>query len=128
MQNTMNGLYHLASQAKNVHWNVTGPSFYGIHKVCDELDASARALGDRVAERMRFKAEMPMIENDASLTTVPQSTNPIFLVETLLEVLDEIYSVAQRDRKVADAPEIAMFDDIQEELGKFTYFLKSFEL
>ncbi|MGL4994046.1 MAG: ferritin-like domain-containing protein, partial [Bacteroidales bacterium] len=80
MQNTMNGLYHLASQAKNVHWNVTGPSFYGIHKVCDELDESARALGDRVAEHMRFMNHMPMIEHDASLTTVPQSTNPIFLV------------------------------------------------
>ena len=128
MQNTMNGLYHLASQAKNVHWNVTGPSFYGIHKICDEVDEVVRGLGDRVAEHMRFMNQMPMIEHDPSLTTVPKTSNAIALVDTLLEILDDVYSTAESDRKGADSSEKAIIDDIQEELGKFIYFLRSFEL
>lgn len=128
MQDTMNGLYHLASQAKNVHWNVTGPSFYGIHKICDEIDATARDLGDRVAERMRFKEEMPMIQHDSTLTTVPQTSNATQLVDSLLEVLQEVYTIAEQDRRGADSPEKAILDDIQEDLGKFDYFLSSFNL
>lgn len=37
----------------NVHWNIVGPSFYGIHSLLDEQYNALKADGDAVAERIR---------------------------------------------------------------------------
>ncbi|HEY8524477.1 MAG TPA: DNA starvation/stationary phase protection protein [Acidimicrobiales bacterium] len=44
-------LVALSLQAKQAHWNVTGPGFLPIHELTDRIAADARAWADRVAER-----------------------------------------------------------------------------
>ena len=42
----------LMHQAKQAHWNVTGPNFIALHKLFDEIVAAAEEYMDLVAERV----------------------------------------------------------------------------
>ena len=41
----------LSLDAKQAHWNVTGPQFLPLHALTDEIAAFARGWADRLAER-----------------------------------------------------------------------------
>jgi starvation-inducible DNA-binding protein len=51
LQDTLVELTALSLQAKQLHWNVTGPQFLSLHAQLDELTGQARAAADEVAER-----------------------------------------------------------------------------
>jgi len=51
LQDTLVELADLASQAKQLHWNVTGRQFRSLHEHLDELTAEVRSAADAVAER-----------------------------------------------------------------------------
>jgi starvation-inducible DNA-binding protein len=40
-----------ASQAKQAHWNVRGPSFIALHELFDQVNDAVRAHADLIAER-----------------------------------------------------------------------------
>jgi starvation-inducible DNA-binding protein len=44
-------LLDLAAQAKQAHWNVTGPGFKPVHEQLDQLTLDLRGQADRIAER-----------------------------------------------------------------------------
>jgi starvation-inducible DNA-binding protein len=52
LQATLVDLIDLALQAKQAHWNVTGPNFRSVHLQLDEMMAEYRAWSDVVAERI----------------------------------------------------------------------------
>ena len=41
----------LATQTKQAHWNVRGPSFYGLHKLFDKINEAVGEYVDSLAER-----------------------------------------------------------------------------
>lgn len=41
----------LATQTKQAHWNVRGPSFYGLHKLFDKINDAVAEYVDLLAER-----------------------------------------------------------------------------
>lgn len=41
----------LQTQTKQAHWNVRGPSFYGLHKLFDEIFEAVQEYVDLIAER-----------------------------------------------------------------------------
>jgi starvation-inducible DNA-binding protein len=51
LQKLLPELVALSLDAKQAHWNVTGPAFLPVHGLTDEIAAAARAWADRVAER-----------------------------------------------------------------------------
>ena len=51
LQDTLVELIDLALQAKQAHWNVTGPVFLPLHEQLDALSAHLHAAADEVAER-----------------------------------------------------------------------------
>lgn len=51
LQKLLPELVALSLDAKQVHWNVTGPGFLPLHALTDEIAAFARDGADRVAER-----------------------------------------------------------------------------
>jgi starvation-inducible DNA-binding protein len=53
LQATLVDLIDLSLVAKQLHWNVTGPSFRPLHLQLDELAETARGLSDDAAERAR---------------------------------------------------------------------------
>ncbi len=51
LQKLLPELVALTLNAKQAHWNVTGPAFLPLHTLTDEIAADLRAWVDRVAER-----------------------------------------------------------------------------
>ena len=51
LQKLLPELVALTLNAKQAHWNVTGPAFLPLHALTDEIAADLRAWVDRVAER-----------------------------------------------------------------------------
>lgn len=51
LQEMVPELVSLALNAKQVHWNVTGPTFLPIHELTDEIARDANDWADLVAER-----------------------------------------------------------------------------
>ena len=41
----------LETQTKQAHWNVRGPSFWGLHKLFDEINEAVEGYVDLIAER-----------------------------------------------------------------------------
>jgi starvation-inducible DNA-binding protein len=52
LQATLVDLVDLSLVAKQAHWNLVGRQFHDVHLHLDELVATARDYGDKVAERM----------------------------------------------------------------------------
>lgn len=127
MQQAMNHMYHLASQAKNVHWNITGRGFRGIHELCDEIDEEFREMGDRIAERMRFLEENPEIMHNSQFQTITLSDNGSRMVNQLISVLERQNELCDEARNGMDSVCNSILDDAQELCGKYLYFLRSYE-
>ena len=51
LQRLLPQLVALTLDAKQAHWNVTGPGFLPLHELTDELAAQTRVWADRIAER-----------------------------------------------------------------------------
>jgi starvation-inducible DNA-binding protein len=51
LQTLLPKLVALTLDAKQTHWNVTGPGFFSLHTLTDELATDIRVWADRVAER-----------------------------------------------------------------------------
>jgi starvation-inducible DNA-binding protein len=51
LQKLLPELVAMSLDAKQAHWNMTGPGFLPLHTFTDEIAADARAWADRVAER-----------------------------------------------------------------------------
>jgi starvation-inducible DNA-binding protein len=51
LQRLVPELVALTLDAKQAHWNVTGPAFLPLHALTDEIASDARAWTDRIAER-----------------------------------------------------------------------------
>jgi starvation-inducible DNA-binding protein len=52
LQQTLVDLVDLSLQAKQLHWNVTGPLFKPLHQLLDDFTAEYREWSDTVAERL----------------------------------------------------------------------------
>ena len=52
LQDTLTELIDLSLQAKQAHWNVTGPNFRPLHEMLDDFVARYRDWYDEVAERL----------------------------------------------------------------------------
>lgn len=52
LRDLLNDSAALALDAKQVHWNVKGPSFSGLHKLFDEIHAAAVDYADLIGERL----------------------------------------------------------------------------
>lgn len=70
LQDTLVELTDLALQAKQAHWNVTGPLFLPLHEQLDALTAELRTGSDDLAERAAAIGYAP----DARSSTVAKES------------------------------------------------------
>lgn len=123
-------LYTLAGNAKTAHWNITGPMFYGVHKILDEVDSALREEGDKLAERLRFLGERPDITIPAlvNLDDMPE-VNPDWDFEeqttAIIDGLHAICGMSEEEHGKYGSCEDSMLDALQERCGKYIYLLTS---
>jgi starvation-inducible DNA-binding protein len=73
LQTVLIDLIDLSLAAKQLHWNVTGPTFRPLHLQLDELAETARGLSDDAAERARALGWSP---DGRRQVVAPYSTLP----------------------------------------------------
>ncbi len=117
LQAALVDLLDLSLAGKQLHWNVTGPTFRALHQQLDELVDIAREQSDTLAERARALAWAPdgrreTVAATSALPGVPQGTvaggDVILLAITLLTA-----AVATLRRAMDQAAE---YDPVTEDL------------
>ncbi|WPZ34268.1 DNA starvation/stationary phase protection protein [Thalassobaculum sp. OXR-137] len=100
--------YALALKTQNYHWNVEGPTFYGLHNLFEEQYNDAHGAVDELAERIRalgapapgsFQAFMDATKIADAKQNADAQTMVSDLVashETMGETLREGISVAEK--------------------------------
>lgn len=117
LQAVLVDLTDLSLAGKQLHWNVVGPHFRPLHLQLDDLVASARELGDQVAERARALAWAPdgrreTVASGSSLPTVPEGEiADVDVVEQVTGLLLQAVSTARGAMEQA-----AEYDAVTEDL------------
>ncbi len=105
-------LVALTLDAKQAHWNVTGPGFVPLHALTDELAADVRTWTDRLAERA-VALGSPVDARPATVAAATGRSFPSGWVtdhEAAVELAQRIGSVAELFH--ASLPELELFDAV----------------
>jgi starvation-inducible DNA-binding protein len=132
LQRLVPELVALTLDAKQAHWNVTGPGFLPLHALTDEIAADARTWADRVAERAMALG----FSVDARPRTVAAvaSNFPAGRVQDheataeLIDIIDGVTATAWRflaDLERADPVAHDLTVEIVEGLEKFRWMLRA---
>jgi starvation-inducible DNA-binding protein len=130
LQKVLPELVALGLDAKQAHWNMTGPAFLPLHALTDDIAADTRAWADRIAER----AVALGFYVDARPATVAAAAGSFPLghvtdVEAIAELVALIDGVTATARGVleqlgsADAVAYDVTVDILEGLEKYRWML-----
>jgi len=127
-------LIDLRTQAKQAHWNVTGPTFIGIHKLLDKLVDELDELTDTAAERQRSLGVLThgTARHVAEATRLPDLSAEVTYDNEIIEHLVTVYrEVARQTRESLDAtaeddPATSdVFVEILRALDQHTFLLSS---
>ena len=133
LQRLLPQLVALTLDAKQSHWNVTGPGFLPLHAFTDELASEARLWADRVAERA-VALGSPVDGRPAtvaSLDTDPLPSGWLSDYEVISELtrrINDVTEVVRDSLEVlgdADAVAHGIAIDVLEGLEKFLWMLRA---
>jgi starvation-inducible DNA-binding protein len=115
MQKLLPELVALTLDAKQAHWNMTGPGFLGLHQLTDAMAVDGRAWADRLAER----AVALGLHVDARPVTVAAAADSFPLgrvtdVEAALELIAAIERTLTTARRVL--AEVAATDPVAHDI------------
>jgi starvation-inducible DNA-binding protein len=102
LQDSLVELIDLALQAKQAHWNVTGPAFKPLHEFLDEMTQEYRGWYDDVAERLVAVGASPdgrvgTVAEHGRLPELPEGA--IRDTEAIVAMLERVEMVATRIRE-----------------------------
>jgi starvation-inducible DNA-binding protein len=136
LNQTLAEIFDLQSQVKQAHWNVKGPSFFGLHKLFDEIAESLTEPVDTVAERILSlggfaKGTVRMAASASALPDLPAE----FRQEDIVgDIADRVALAAKLARKRIDTSEDAgdkvssdLFIEVVTALDKALYFLEAYQ-
>lgn len=134
LQRSLTDVTALSLVSKQIHWNVVGAGFRGLHLILDDVTDIARTASDDLAERMRAVNAVP----DARPQTVAESSLPTAPADLTLTNAAVDYEVAAinavtatlRDvHKVVDETDpmsSGLIEDIALKLEQQAWFLSSY--
>ena len=104
--------YTLYIKTLGVHWNVTGPVFYSLHKLTEEQYEDLHAAADEIAERVRALGHVTpaSYEEFAKLAAIESTKVPAEAAEMLDELIADNERLAKRFREFVGIAEEA--DDV----------------
>jgi starvation-inducible DNA-binding protein len=135
LQRIVPELVALTIDAKQAHWNVTGPGFLPMHALTDQLAADSRAWTDRIAERalalgFAVDARAGTIASAAREFPAGYLTDREVIGELTLSI-DQAAGTARRslaDLEVADAVAHDITVGVLEGLEKYRWMLRAQKL
>jgi starvation-inducible DNA-binding protein len=131
LQKLLPELVALSLDAKQAHWNMTGPAFLPLHALTDDIAADARTWADRIAERavaLGFYVDArPATVAAAAAGTFPLGrVTDVEAVAELTAVIDEVRATVRRVLEQvgpADAVAHNVTVDVLEGLEKYRWML-----
>lgn len=132
LQRLVPELVALTIDAKQAHWNVTGPAFLPIHALTDQLAADARAWTDRIAERalalgFAIDARAGTVASAGREFPAGYLTDREVIGELTLSI-DQVAGTARRslaDLEAADAVAHDISVEVLEGLEKYRWMLQA---
>lgn len=128
-------LTDLYTQTKHAHWNVKGPSFYGLHKLLDELAEVVEEGMDEVAERATALGGVAFgtLRQAAAATRLPEFPADVHHTQQVAGLMaDRFAEVSNRiGRDITAADELGdkdtadLLTDVSRELDKGVYLLEA---
>lgn len=134
LQRALTDVTALSLVSKQIHWNVVGAGFRGLHLILDDVTDIARTASDDLAERMRAVNAVP----DARPETVAASSLPQAPADLTLTADAVTYEVSAinavtatlRDiHKVVDETDpmsSGLIEDVALKLEQQAWFLSSY--
>lgn len=132
LQELLGNLTLLYIKAKDFHWNVSGPEFYGLHKTFDGIQDVALDWADTIGERMRA-LQIPV--RSTAATYVEQAWYPEAefdmdaeaMKADMVKTLECISSHLMEDigAEVMDEVTLNMMQDLCANIDKQCYFVRS---
>ncbi|KFN43884.1 DNA starvation/stationary phase protection protein Dps [Arenimonas oryziterrae] len=133
---TLAEVFDLQSQVKQAHWNVKGPSFFGLHKLFDEIAGTLTEPVDTIAERILSlggfaKGTVRQAAAASKLKELPAE----FLQEDIVgDIADRVAQCAKHVRARIDSTEDAgdkvssdLLIEVTATLDKALYFLEAYQ-
>ena len=104
---------------QNVHWHVTGPSFYGIHLMTDAQYSELQKAIDEIAEHMRAMgldapSGMQVYQGLATIVVEPET---MVSVDTMLEHLINAHTEVRSNLEALAKIAAEEGDDASEDLA-----------
>ncbi len=111
LRQTLIDLLDLALQAKQAHWNVTGPRFLPLHQQLDALATTTREHADTIAERAAAIGAPPdgRATTIAATSRLPQLDAGVLPDDTTIDKIDDLLTttatgIRQAIEATADDP------------------------
>lgn len=104
--------YTLYVKTLGVHWNVTGPAFYSLHKLTEEQYEDLHAAADEIAERVRALGKIAPASYDEfkELSAIESAKIPEQASDMLNALIADNETAAKRFREFVAVAEEA--DDV----------------
>lgn len=104
--------YTLYVKTLGVHWNVTGPAFYSLHKLTEEQYEDLQNASDAIAERVRALGQIAPASFDEfkELSKISSTKIPDNAEEMLEQLIADNEALAKRFREFTAIAESA--DDV----------------
>jgi starvation-inducible DNA-binding protein len=135
LNQTLADLSDLYSQTKQAHWNITGPSFFTLHKLFDELASSVEEHIDPLAERIVALGVVALgtVRHAAAASTIAEfPTDKREGLAYVLALADRYAKVGAAVRKgidetaaLGDAGTSDLLTGISQDLDKALWFLEA---
>jgi starvation-inducible DNA-binding protein len=132
LQKLLPELVALTLNAKQAHWNVTGPAFLQLHELTDELAAATVRWADRVAERtlaLGFAVDARPATVAAVAGGLPggrlRDRELVIALGALIDRLTAATRADLADLETADAVAHDIFVDVLEGLDKYRWMLRA---
>ncbi|HNV83452.1 MAG TPA: DNA starvation/stationary phase protection protein Dps [Arenimonas sp.] len=136
LNQTLAEIFDLQSQIKQAHWNVKGASFFGLHKLFDEIAGTLTEPVDTVAERILSLGGFAKgsVRLAAAASTLPELPAEFRQEDIVGDIADRVALAAKLARKRIDDTEDAgdkvssdLLIEITAILDKALYFLEAYQ-
>lgn len=124
LSNALADSFSLYLKTLGVHWNIVGPSFYGMHKLTEAQYLDMGTAIDEIAERIRALGHIaPAAFGDYAERSVVESKTTIASAQDMLKsLIKDNEAVARRLRKAVsvadDAGDVFTADMLTGRIGK----------
>lgn len=125
----------LATQLKQAHWNVKGPSFQGLHELFDKATEDVREYVDEIAERA---AQLGGIVNGTARDAAHHSTLPEYphdiisgqqhadAASTALAACGkQVRAAIKQAEELGDEDAADIFTEVSRGIDKYTWFVEA---